>query len=260
MFSTKKRLAALGLLSFGLVAVACADNVDLGHETTGDVDAGAPVAPPSFTPQPSADGGDAAVDDEPPPVLACIGTECPAGYDTCTKMAAFKCGTDLTNDNNNCGACGVSCGGYDPINMTGRCVDGACQFECITRSDFSGTYDFRNCNGLLDDGCEINVTSDPANCGVCGHACAAGEHCIAGKCGCSNGKTDCNGVCTDVRFDDYNCGTCGTLCTPPSPACSPMPANTAYGCADSQCGALKCLSGFADCNNDRDRNCSSDGC
>ncbi|AKU98866.1 Tryptophan synthase alpha chain [Labilithrix luteola] len=260
MFSTKKRLATLGLTAFAVLAVACAKKVDLGDETVDETDAAAPGEPPKFTPPPAEDGGDADVDVSLPKVLACLGTECPDGYDTCAVTAAFKCGTNLMNDNNNCGACGVSCGGYDPINMTGRCVKGACQFECLTKSDFSGTYDYRNCNNVLDDGCEINVTSDVNNCGVCGNKCAPGVHCISGKCGCSNGKTDCNGRCTDPRNDDSNCGACGNVCTNPTPACSPMPANTAYGCADSECGKLKCKSGFADCNQDTNLGCASDGC
>jgi len=39
---------------------------------------------------------------------------------------------------------------------------------------------FANCNGDGLDGCEANLTSDAANCGACGHACASGS--------CSNGS------------------------------------------------------------------------
>jgi hypothetical protein len=212
LFSSKKRLAVLGLSAFALIAVACANKVDLGEETDTS-DASAP--PPSLVPVPPDDGGDAA-DTAPPrgkPVLACVGTECPYPYSTCSNVPSVKCGTNLMNDPNNCGACGVSCGGYDPINMAASCVQGQCAFECQIKQPGGGVVmDFRNCNGLLDDGCEIEVQADPKNCGVCGHACQAGERCIKGKCGCSGGLTDCNGRCVDPRSDNSNCGACGTSC------------------------------------------------
>lgn len=258
MFSNTRRLAILGLLGIALAAIACEDNVSLGRETG---DAGS-APPPSFTPDPP-DGGD--VDgDVPvaPTLLACVGTTCPEPYATCSDVPSFKCGTNLMNDPKNCGACGVSCEGFDPINMSASCVQGACAFECQVKQEGLGVVRvFKNCNGLLDDGCEVDSSSDPDNCGVCGNKCKAGERCINGKCGCSGGKLDCGGRCIDVRYEDFNCGACGNECKKPADACNPMPPNTKYGCAGSTCGALKCANGFADCNNDvGNEGCASDGC
>jgi hypothetical protein len=211
-----------------------------------------------FPPPPAADGGDAA-DGSPP--LMCVATACPAPYATCESPPSFPCQTNLQNDTDNCGACGVSCAGFEAINLGSRCVKGACAFECLTKADAVGTpHEFRDCNSLLDDGCEIDISTDPTNCGACGNACQAGQHCIHGKCGCFDGKTDCNGYCTDTRYDDYNCGGCGTDCVLPAAACSPLPPNTNYGCVQSACGKLKCVSGFADCNQDLNLGCASDGC
>lgn len=260
MFHSKKQLSTLLIAASTLVAFACADSVDLG-----DVKEGADAAaPPTFTPPPADDGGDAAqVDTSPPHVLACIGTECPYPYETCSNQPSFKCGTNVLNDPANCGACGVSCLGFDPINMSASCAQGQCAFECMIKGGgFEPVRIFKNCNGLLDDGCEINVQDDVANCGVCGNACKPGVRCIEGKCGCSGGEVDCNGTCTDTRFDDYNCGACGTACDyrGPNPACDPKPPHTGYGCGSSLCDVLKCTSGWMDCNNDRQEGCSSDGC
>ena len=37
-----------------------------------------------------------------------------------------------------------------------------------------------DCNGVVDNG--FNLQTDAANCGTCGHACAAGQTCAAGAC------------------------------------------------------------------------------
>jgi hypothetical protein len=41
---------------------------------------------------------------------------------------------------------------------------------------------YADCDGLAVDGCEVDSTSDPANCGGCGLACAPGETCASGMC------------------------------------------------------------------------------
>lgn len=93
------------------------------------------------------------------------------------------------------------------------------------------------------DGC-VNLSTDPDNCGTCGHWCASGERCIMGRCsnaesdpsncggagnicppgapciegycsalGCLDSYlTDCNNTCTDTRHDALNCGACGNVC------------------------------------------------
>lgn len=248
-------LAALGWAS----SWGCAQtNVRLGEETP---EAGAP--PPGFTPpadsDASADGGaDVA---NPQHVLACVATDCPAPFATCPsdEGPVYKCGTDLAHDVKNCGSCGNECLVYKPLHMTSRCVDGACELEC--RNDPSSQTDMRNCNGEIDDGCEIDVLKDPKNCGACGKACAAGDPCIKGKCGCPPPLIACNGACVNPQIDDENCGGCGIVCQNPEDACSPMPPASGYGCVGGTCGHLKCATGTADCNNDLGPGqCNSDGC
>lgn len=85
--------------------------------------------------------------------------------------------TDLQSDERNCGACGAYCwvAGYPPSSRF-ACDHGACVLRCN-----DGTAD---CNGNEKDGCEVDVTSDPDNCGGCGVACDAriGQACVAGSC------------------------------------------------------------------------------
>jgi hypothetical protein len=246
--------------------IACvsggADQVPIGSDCANGFCGG--DAGPTFTAPPvpeGGEGGDASIAPKPA-LLACVGTTCPDPYASCSKTPSFRCETNLQNDPANCGACGVSCQGFEGINMGSRCVKGACAFECLIKlGPDRSSHVFRDCNSLVDDGCEVDITADVANCGACGNTCAAGQHCISGKCGCPAGKTDCNGRCTDTRFDDSNCNTCGHVCEyMPASACNPLRPNTGYGCALSQCDQLKCQGGYADCNHDLSKGCASDGC
>ncbi|MCW5837000.1 MAG: hypothetical protein KIS78_31690 [Labilithrix sp.] len=263
MKAAPSRLAWLiALVPVAGVVAACVSRTDVSIGS--DCATGFCEDPPSFTPASDAgeDGGEGGASEPEPPVLACIGTECPEPYASCSKTPSFLCGTNLKNDPANCGACGVSCQGFEGLNLGSRCVEGACAFECLVRTGPMGeSYEFRDCNGLLDDGCEVNVSADPANCGACGNACAKGERCINGKCGCTSGKIDCHGRCVDPRFDDSHCSRCDSPCEwMPEDACDPAIPNTYYGCVLGQCGKLKCSGGFADCNGDLSKGCASDGC
>jgi hypothetical protein len=65
-----------------------------------------------------------------------------------------------------------------------------------------------NCSGAC-----ANTMFDPANCGMCGHACAAGQACFRGMCACGPGQMRCMGACVNILNDPNNCGGCGTMCT-----------------------------------------------
>ncbi|MDF2697366.1 MAG: hypothetical protein K0S65_5749, partial [Labilithrix sp.] len=56
------------------------------------------------------------------------------------------------------------------------CDYGICKLACGMR--------WANCNGNVDDGCEVDIFSDPRNCGGCGISCdvAAGQACAGGRC------------------------------------------------------------------------------
>ena len=71
------------------------------------------------------------------------------------------------------------------------------------------------CTGSLSlcgTGC-IDTTTNNANCGKCGNACASPRTCGSGTCACPSGYTDCNGQCVDTKIDAQNCGGCGKPCT-----------------------------------------------
>ena len=138
-------------------------------------------------------------------------------------------------------------------NATGECRDGACRLACAAGFD--------DCNGVQMDGCETDVTTDPAHCGMCERGCPSGAGsspvCMLGMCGlpvCDTGRGDCdrddtNGCETSLEVDDGNCGACGRVCGP------------IFGgrttCVASDC-ASACDMGFGDCNVDTSDGCETD--
>ncbi len=254
----------IGRLLIGGVALTLgAASCSRGEHVLGDFVSNESAPGPTLVdpPDPDADGEGGGYLEEPPHVLACMGTDCPWPYADCSKSpSSFRCQANLMNDPANCGACGVSCQGFGGINMNASCIQGKCVFECMTKiGPKLDEQVFRDCNGVLDDGCEVNVNTDPKHCGACGNECAPGVRCITGKCGCPLGRIDC-GRCVDPRFDNSNCGACGNVCPPTNCSPSPIPFGAQFGCGMGECGKLRCKTGYADCNHDLYKGCASDGC
>ena len=194
--------------------------------------------------------------------LLCVGTTCPDGFGTCASGGgpAYKCGTDLKRDVDHCGACGNKCLHYGRLHMTSRCIEGGCELECWSPKMPGDEGEWRNCNGKVDDGCEVDVNTDDKNCGACGNVCANGVPCVEGKCGCPSGQIACDGACVDPLHDNGNCGGCGITCEQTDGPCT-LPDTAYYGCAGGVCGAPKCRGSSGDCNNDLgDPECNTDGC
>src|SRR6185436_4225184 len=85
------------------------------------------------------------------------------------------------------------------------CISGHCIAQC------SGGKQL--CSGVCR-----NTTTEPQNCGACGHVCGAGLTCVNGQCqvkcplGYSSSCSGHVGECIDLRFDPQNCGVCGHVC------------------------------------------------
>jgi Stigma-specific protein, Stig1 len=156
---------------------------------------------------------------------------CPPGMISCSGGCV-----SLNLDPQHCGGCGTVC----PFGT--QCYNGICTL-------FACPVGYGNCNGLLADGCEINLLTSNTNCGTCGNLCNfpnATSTCVNGICvitSCNPGFYDCNGFTpdgceSDINFDQNNCGACGNVCS--------FPNATGY-CINGVCG-MTCNPGYSDCN------------
>jgi hypothetical protein len=183
----------------------------------------------------------------------CPSNKCPAGYTTCPD-SIFSCDVDLKSDIRNCGACGASC----PIDTAEKfsCVGGRCVLACKANH--------LDCDGFPDNGCEAETETGNAmrgllteHCGVCNNPCLDPEKpCVQGKCGCPFGTTSCARAaglpfydCVNTEFDDNHCGECHESCVRDEDP-RPRPPHMYFGCGQGTCNALKCATGFVDCNDD----------
>ena len=103
----------------------------------------------------------------------CDSAICYQSFDDCDGDSRNGCETDLRVDPDHCGACRRRCPAL-PHAQRG-CGDSCTIWRC--------NPGFGDCNGVVTDGCEVPTTSDAANCGRCGLACAAGQKCRHGECG-----------------------------------------------------------------------------
>ncbi|MBX3220494.1 MAG: hypothetical protein KF795_08250 [Labilithrix sp.] len=234
----------LGLLG-GLVAVvACTERrTDLG---------GDPASPPAFI-EPDADLiPDAGIELR----SYCPSDRCPPGHTTCPN-SQFLCDTDLLSDPFNCGECGNACrSSTTGANEDYSCIDGRCVLTCNEQRAL-------DCDGIPDNGCEA-APNDNDNCGYCGNKCAADKPCINRGladlgCGCRPGELYCSSQfflpCVDPENNDAHCGGCDNACPREGDGTEVAPPNTYFGCAEGQCGTLKCNGLWADCDAVRANGC-----
>lgn len=173
---------------------------------------------------------------------------CAEGFEDCDRDPQNGCETDLASSLRHCGACGERC---NPENASGECADGVCTATCE-----SG---FADCNGLVEDGCEVDLSS-PSTCGSCDNACsdnggtpscsAKGEceiECAPGRADCINGVAD--GCETNTNVSVLHCGKCGSAC--PTAVGTPV-------CNDGDCGVSTCTDPYADCDEDDTTACETD--
>jgi polyhydroxybutyrate depolymerase len=132
---------------------------------------------------------------------------------------------DTQSTVNHCGACGMAC--RPQPRAVVRCDRARCAYSCIDG--------FKDCNGLVEDGCETDITSSIAHCGACDGSCAARSgtvaRCEGARCvyTCVAGRADCdgdasNGCEVELAASASHCGRCGNVCASP------------FACVEGECG------------------------
>jgi len=126
------------------------------------------------------DGCETRTDSDPNNCGGC-GVACAPGEACVNGQCECQCGSScyhVTTDIDNCGACNSVCPGSRDDSAHGApvCDDGVCDYRC--------EIDWADCDGLVRNGCEANLRSDPLNCGGCGIRCTAieGQACVDGRC------------------------------------------------------------------------------
>jgi len=177
----------------------------------------------------------------------CVPT-CVNGYEDCDGPEPGAgdngCETSVSDDVNNCGACGNQC---DLDHAVENCQFGMCGIQSC-----EGTYG--NCNGQTNDGCETDTSSNVLHCGSCGFACSTSggnPSCNNGSCNidCDPGSGNCdgndgNGCETDLTTTS-NCGACGNECDK---------TNGTASCDPPDC-KISCFTDYDDCNGNVDDGC-----
>lgn len=168
-----------------------------------------------------------------------VGAECRPGLVEC----GGRC-VDLESDRESCGACGVACAsGEGCAQATCTAADGdAAMFDADSGVPVHPDADggdrgptllipgvrpapwIPTVDPVLPPVCDlgelacgggcVRADRDPAHCGACGSACAAGELCVAGACGasCPAPLASCSALCVDTESDPDHCGGCGVRC------------------------------------------------
>ena len=115
----------------------------------------------------------------------CTKSVCHPAWDDCNGLKSDGCEVPLNYSVDNCGKCGEEC--TEKLNT----YDVSCgSGHCYVRECLSG---FMDCNLEYDDGCEVDLLTDPDNCGECGEACDG--VCCQGVC-CQDG------VCQQAACND----------------------------------------------------------
>lgn len=122
---------------------------------------------------------------------------------------------------------------------------------------------YADCDGNSENGCEVDLSSNTANCGSCANNCSLGiihgsGVCVDGDCeigSCTAGWGNCNGQDSDdcemnLMSDMSNCGACGSVC--PSSGFKFSSAN----CIGGVC-QLWCNADYGDCDGNVNNGCET---
>lgn len=235
---------------------SCSDQIQNGDET--DVDCGGDDCPGCDVGKACDDRSDCAAPERAVSESVTCAEDsgtcqlvCGAGTADCNQRAADGCEVTLATDLDHCGACDSPC---DLDNADAQCLGGRCQIAACADG-------FQNCNTLVEDGCEIDVTTDLDHCGACNRACSnhhGSSLCEEGVCqiACDENFENCNqdlvdGCESNLDRDVLNCQSCEASCDASSAELTAFCDGAGDGCGETECEP-----GLGDC--DGDGECTDD--
>ena len=177
----------------------------------------------------------------------CVVADCDVGYGNCDADHANGCEQSVSDDDLNCGSCGMTC---DLANASAHCAGVVCIIDACDAG-------WDDCDANERNGCEADLNADTGNCGSCDNACVspgAVPICDQGVCAigeCAPEYADCNADLADaceahLPSDLDNCGACDNACTD---------NHADSECINRMCNMGDCHAGFANCNHN-----NADGC
>jgi hypothetical protein len=190
--------------------------------------------------------------------IGCAVGTCDSDWNDCDQDPSDGCEASLGKDTSHCGNCATNCitaNGPGWLCDKGVCITNQCQPSTTA-----------NCDADPANGCEVDLTSDPNNCGFCGNTCKlphATSGCAATPSGnplaacvvvqCDSGWANCdgndaNGCESSAGTDPSTCGGCGKKCSD---------TNGVPGCVNGVCGIL-CNPGWGNCDGNADNGCETD--
>jgi hypothetical protein len=180
----------------------------------------------------------------------CEVASCDTGYSNCDGLHSTGCEVETGTSALNCGACSAPCS--DANNGSRACAIGVCSYVCNAGyADCDGPQ-----SGAIDDGCEVWIGGDIANCGACGKTCSnphGSANCNNGVCVpvCALGWANCNADpadgCETASTTVNNCGACGVACTN---------VNGTTACTGGLCAPV-CAMGYSDCDGNPNNGCET---
>jgi hypothetical protein len=176
-------------------------------------------------------------------LMAALAGDCRSDADCLTDggTAAICCGdrcVEAGGDAQNCGGCGVVCGGAHTV---ATCENGVCSGECLAG--------WAHCSGEVT-GCETNLTA--AGLKLCNGACVPATACCSdGDCVFPPAPADCfAAACVDGECQypmRAGAQVCGATC------CLPVQALCGNDCT------LQCATGWSDCDAAPENGCECAG-
>ena len=192
------------------------------------------------------------------PSSLCLLTKCKEGFADCDGDHENGCEINLQTDDRNCGECDQLC---DFPNSSSQCD----QAICVINQCADG---YGDCNGSIDDGCEVNLMEDKDHCGGCDQNCnfpSAITTCDQAICSfdqCTDGYSFCPieggegggeeewGEECVLLSSNENCGECGKECS--FPHSSSFCAVTNNG---NECEIKECEEGYIDGDGEINNGC-----